>query len=584
MRNRNGVVLLVVLLVVMAITILSLGFLSRSDVELACGQNMGLRMQMDYLAESGLEHARGLILNPQDVNSEYWIGATSQQLVAGSDYYDVEVIRDDSDPTDHCNYIIDCNSYRLKDGDKNGRSSLSAQLRIDPAVCYWVGTNTTLSERMTINGDVYCDGNLWSGGFINGDVFAYGLISGTNIQGRENESFSQEPVAWPDLDDFRNSFYYDGGRYYINTTSYLAQRVSSYDHPTGSFGPSSGNPAGIRFRPSLALKGNTKIEGTIVTDDLLISGINNVITATKNFPAIVVGGDLKMYSGSLVINGLAIVKGEVLIGSEKTSLIVTGGLYVFNGISELTFDGSGNFNLAKLRYSPTWRPTAGQPGGALEFDGINDYAQTEDNDSKLQLTGDYTLSVWIKADPTQNNWAGIFSKCNSSGSTNHWTLQFDSSGTGRLIMYHPNDSWDTGITLNEVAGAWHNIAVIRNGNTMTAYLEGIPRNSGVFDDNPGSGYGHLNIGCDRTASSSYVFKGLIDGIRIYDEAHSINDIYPPRSGVSGLIGLFGFDDSGATIRITSEPMTTAIQIWPEPGIAKKWSSAGGAFYRSIERR
>ncbi len=65
--GRPGVALLVVLFIVMVITVLSLGYLSRSDVELACGENMILRTQMDYLAESGLEHARGLILNPQDV-------------------------------------------------------------------------------------------------------------------------------------------------------------------------------------------------------------------------------------------------------------------------------------------------------------------------------------------------------------------------------------------------------------------------------------------------------------------------------------------------------------------------------------
>ena len=96
MTNQNsknrGSALLVVLLIVMAATILSLGFLSRSDVELACGQNMTLRTQMDYLAESGLEHARGLILNPQDVETEYWAGAVRQQLVAGSDdYYDINL-------------------------------------------------------------------------------------------------------------------------------------------------------------------------------------------------------------------------------------------------------------------------------------------------------------------------------------------------------------------------------------------------------------------------------------------------------------------------------------------------------------
>ena len=52
--GRRGVALLVVLFIVMAITITALGFVTQSDVELACGQNMVLHKQMDYLAESGL--------------------------------------------------------------------------------------------------------------------------------------------------------------------------------------------------------------------------------------------------------------------------------------------------------------------------------------------------------------------------------------------------------------------------------------------------------------------------------------------------------------------------------------------------
>ncbi|MHC4096666.1 MAG: hypothetical protein ACYSU3_11500 [Planctomycetota bacterium] len=37
-KKREGAALLIVLFVVMAITVLSLGFISRSDVELACGR------------------------------------------------------------------------------------------------------------------------------------------------------------------------------------------------------------------------------------------------------------------------------------------------------------------------------------------------------------------------------------------------------------------------------------------------------------------------------------------------------------------------------------------------------------------
>lgn len=132
--ERKGSALLVVLLIVMAATILSLGFLSRSDAELSCGENMILRTQMDYLAESGLEHAGGLILDGQEVGSG-WTG----QLVPGSDdYYSVVVsarypLFDPCEPNLPYSHEITCTGYREKNGERAGESVLNAELHIDPS-------------------------------------------------------------------------------------------------------------------------------------------------------------------------------------------------------------------------------------------------------------------------------------------------------------------------------------------------------------------------------------------------------------------------------------------------------------------
>lgn len=242
--KADGAALLVVLFIIMTITVLSLGFLSRSDVELACGENMALKCQMDYLSESALEHAKGLILNPQDLTIAFWTGQKGLQLNAGSsDFYNVNVARDDSVPTNKCNFIIDSNSYRLKDGQIIGRSAIKAQLRLDPCIAFWAGASTIISPQTTINGDVFCKGNLTNTGNIYGDVFATGSITGTNIQGRKNPSTAQPPVTWPNLKptDFSST-------YYIASTSYSVELIGSYVHPNGNFIPSSGNPAGIRYR------------------------------------------------------------------------------------------------------------------------------------------------------------------------------------------------------------------------------------------------------------------------------------------------------------------------------------------------
>ncbi|MHC4324030.1 MAG: hypothetical protein ACYSUX_07135, partial [Planctomycetota bacterium] len=312
-KSRPGVALLVVLFIVMVITILTLGFVSRSDVELACGQNMLLRTEMDYLAESGLEHARGLILNPQDVSTTYWTGGTGLQLASGSDFYEVTV---DRDLIDFCNYTIDCNAYRLEGAEKIGLSRLHAELRIDPCIAYWAGSNTTVSSQMTINGDVYCGEHLTNNGDINGDVFAAGTITGTNIAGQKNEA-ATAPVAWPDLTvaDF-------GETYYIGSTIYTAE----LDLPVAPSNPTPGNPAGIRYCiGDVNMPGNVTINGMLVVNgDLTINGSNNLITAEPNYPALLVGGQVLMKdNSSLVIQGLAQIGGPITVDPNTISANIT---------------------------------------------------------------------------------------------------------------------------------------------------------------------------------------------------------------------------------------------------------------------
>jgi len=356
-KARPGVALLVVLFIVMAITILSLGFVSRSDVELACGQNMILRTELDYMAESGLEHARGLVLNPQDiVGSVYWEGGTNLQLSSGSDFYEVKVERDASDL---CNYIIDCNSYRLEGPEKIGLSRLRSVLRIDPCIAYWVGSNTTITSGMFIKGDIYCGGNLTNNGFINGDIFAVGTIGGTNPIGQK-KSAVEAGVIWPDLavGDFEPI-------YYIGSTSYSAQQIADVNIPS--------SVGGVFYSiDDVNMTGNVTINGTLVVNGTLrISGTSNIITAEKNFPALVVTGQVIMEDGaSLAIQGLAQIGQDVSIdaGAASANITVTGGLFIaLSGITSelISVNITADPAIASIEtwsvgnVSTRWSPAAG---------------------------------------------------------------------------------------------------------------------------------------------------------------------------------------------------------------------------------
>jgi len=578
--GRPGVALLVVLFIVMTITILSLGFLSRSDVELACGENMTLRGEMDYLAESGLIHAKGLILHPQEVGLEYWAGDVGQQLVAGSDdYYDVEVVRDDSVPTNRCNYIIDCNSYRLRNGEKIGRSSITAELRLDNCIAYWVGSSTIISQQVTVNGDVYCNGNLVNNGSINGDVFASGSVTGAVIEGQKNVSVAQAPVDWPPLEvsDFSST-------YYIGSTSYSVDFIGFSIHPTGSFNPSTDNPAGVRFlNGNLELPGNVDIEGMLVVDgSLRISGVNNTITAAKNFPALLVSGDVIIEGGAnLEINGLAVIKGQLQVSADSASVNILGGLFIEDNVVETTADSSGNSNTGTLYNGPTWQPVGGKIDGGLEFNG-NNTAVVVGTDGMDPLQG--TISFWACAEDFSSPPHYLFGHTSQAV---EWVdrIQLFINDESAWLDLGLGDSHFRHTNIQQfVTHQWYHIAFTWDGAGYIVYVDGVSKASGSY-----TGLSELapvaDIGNDgNPAYRDESFHGTIDDVRIYNRVLDANDIYPPKDGLAGLVGHWKLDEAGSSVTITAAPCKTAIMVWPSAGVVEKWEQTSGAFFRSIGRR
>ena len=132
--------MLMVLFIVMAVAIISSGFIARSDVELACGRNFNVRSQADYLAWAGLEHARALVISPDNASPlDTWSNASPLQLDAGSDfYYDLSIsspaITAAADPNAPSlyTYPVECQAYKETGGQVRATSTLAADLFYDP--------------------------------------------------------------------------------------------------------------------------------------------------------------------------------------------------------------------------------------------------------------------------------------------------------------------------------------------------------------------------------------------------------------------------------------------------------------------
>jgi len=379
--NRGkGMALIIILLLVAAIMVISLGFIVRGDTELLCGQNMEMKADMDYLAESGLEHAKGLILNPQDVQTDYWPGATGQQLNTGSnDYYDVTISQLSS-----FNYQITSLAYRENGGQRTAQNSLTAELRLNPCIVYWQSGNQDIPSEVNITGDAYFGDNVTNYGKIYGDVYSAKIatsIPRDKIVGQIYD-WNAPPVNVPPI--LYSNF---SSVYYIGSDSYPV-----VDWPAGD-----GDKVltGVYYcKGSLVIDSNVFVNGTLVVEtDLKLKGGKLTIQSVKNFPALIIGHDLLIEdpndpnapnnrssmltaTGYTQIGNSATRTGNIdMQNTSGSSVKVYGALYIFGGgivnTTGCTVDISGMPHKASLAiWSSGGNLTRWSPAGGAFYKSI----------------------------------------------------------------------------------------------------------------------------------------------------------------------------------------------------------------------
>ncbi len=124
--------MLVILFIVMAIVIISSGFIARSDVALACGRNFRVRNETDYAAWGGLEIAWALVQDPNGI--PYSVSAQSADWGSASNSLEYDLTVDSpvaaTDPNVYT-YSVTCRAYKSIDGQQQAASALYGQLLYD---------------------------------------------------------------------------------------------------------------------------------------------------------------------------------------------------------------------------------------------------------------------------------------------------------------------------------------------------------------------------------------------------------------------------------------------------------------------
>jgi len=189
---------------------------------------------------------------------------------------------------------------------------------------------------------------------------------------------------------------------------------------------------------------------------------------------------------------------------------------------DIAFNSTSD-NHGLLSGSPAWQPETGKVDGALEFDGIDDYIET---DFVLNpADGPFSIFAWIKSTVPKKM---IISQSNGTGTGDTW-LYIDEDGNlmtglrppavGRFV---PQPLVSEFIITD---GQWHHIGFVWDGSYRSLYANGVEVAKDTTPQNPlKSANGGLYISAGKTLGTGTFFSGLIDDIRIYDIALSPAEI------------------------------------------------------------
>jgi hypothetical protein len=237
---------------------------------------------------------------------------------------------------------------------------------------------------------------------------------------------------------------------------------------------------------------------------------NMTTTSALTIGTNVGGGTLNFFG---YVSGLRIVKGTAVYDPTQTTLTVptapptaiTNTSLLCNFTNAGIFDNTGFNALETVGDAQIDTTTKKYGTGSMEFDGTGDYLMAVHSPDQNMGGGNWTGECWVYV-TTKNN-SVFFAK-----GPNVWEYFFGYDGATLKMFYGGGSS--TSLTDNITLNTWTHVALVRNGSTITAYVNGSSVGSATYTGTYTS-TNNLGIGgAIPLLSSGFVMKGYIDDLRI----------------------------------------------------------------------
>ena len=210
------------------------------------------------------------------------------------------------------------------------------------------------------------------------------------------------------------------------------------------------------------------------------------------------------------------------IAEAVTDAEMAAGIWLFDdGSGDTAWDSSPNSNHGELRGGPEWGQ--GRFGGALIFDGADDYVAVEDSDSLDAVGEALTLMAWVNGDGWPSGWNHILRKTTPDSPTPYFYI-LGVHSTGLPFMHLKTDAgefYDIQGTDALATNQWIHLAMVYDGAMLMLYVDGEIAVEAPAQGALEANEGELRIGLGNPAG---YFRGGIDEAAVWQSALSQAEI------------------------------------------------------------
>ena len=195
---------------------------------------------------------------------------------------------------------------------------------------------------------------------------------------------------------------------------------------------------------------------------------------------------------------------------------------------------------------------------ALDFDGGNDYVNISSS-SSLQISSNVTMEAWVKLDNTTGSKIVVVNADGGAASNTSYILRIPSAGNvfrfscggGSGVDFDGEGSVSESVDSPTISsGIWYHVAGVRDGTSMTLYLDGKSVDTETISNN--SIHTHSSsLAIGYYPSYGQYFDGQIDEVRIWNDARTQAEIkanmYKELSGAeSNLVAYYSMNEASGT--------------------------------------